>query len=215
MGEGVKGIIFLGPPGAGKGTQAKSLADFLGYSFISTGDILRDEVKGDTELGRLAKHYMEKGELVPDDIMLKMIEKRLKEVEKGFILDGFPRNLPQAEGLEEILKKNSWYVEKVFFLKVSEEEIIKRLTSRRVCPECKRIYNLITNSPKKDEICDHCNVKLIQRDDDKEDVIKRRLLVYKKDTEPLLKYYKNKLIEVEGEGKPSEVFERIKSFLKK
>ncbi len=214
MAEGVKGIIFLGPPGAGKGTQAKKVAHFLNYSFISTGDILREEVSKKTELGALAKKYMEKGELVPDDVMLKIIEKKLKYNKKGFILDGFPRTLQQAEGLDSIFRKNNISIEKVFCLSVSEEEIIKRLSSRRVCPGCKRIYNLITDPPEKNEKCDVCNVELIKRSDDKEDVIRKRLEVYKKDTELLLNYYREKIIDIEGNGSSEEIFEKIKKFFK-
>lgn len=214
MVEGVKGIIFLGPPGAGKGTQAKKMANFLNYSFISTGDILREEVLKQTELGKLAKNYMEKGRLVPDEIMLKIIEKNLQDSKTGFILDGFPRTLPQAEGLDDILKKNNLSIEKVFYLNASEEEIVKRLSSRRVCPECKKVYNLITDPPEKDEECDVCNVRLIKRADDEEDVIKTRLEVYKKDTEPLLKYYREKIVEIEGDASPEDVFDKIKSFFK-
>ncbi|MEO0261217.1 MAG: adenylate kinase [candidate division WOR-3 bacterium] len=212
MVEEGKGFIFIGPPGSGKGTQAKKLAEFLNYSFISTGDILREEVKRNTKIGKFAKEYMEKGLLVPDDLMLKIIKKNLK---KGirFILDGFPRTIEQAKGLDEILKKKSLKIEKVFYLNVDEDEIIKRLSSRRVCPLCKRIYNLLVERPKNDEICDICNVKLILRDDDKEEVIKKRIEVYKKDTEKLINYYKDKLIEIDGEGEPEKIFENIKNSL--
>ncbi|MEO0275349.1 MAG: adenylate kinase [candidate division WOR-3 bacterium] len=212
MVEEGKGFVFIGPPGSGKGTQARKLAEFLNYSFISTGDILREEVKKNTKIGKFAKEYMEKGLLVPDDLMLKIIKKNLK---KGirFILDGFPRTIEQAKGLDEILKKKSLKIEKVFYLNVDEDEIIKRLSSRRVCPLCKRIYNLLIEKPKNNEICDVCNVKLIIRDDDKEDVIKKRIEVYKKDTEKLIEYYKNKIIEIDGKGRPEEIFDRIKNFL--
>ncbi|MEO0282329.1 MAG: adenylate kinase [candidate division WOR-3 bacterium] len=212
MVEEGKGFIFIGPPGSGKGTQAKKLAEFLNYSFISTGDILREEVKRNTKIGKFAKEYMEKGLLVPDDLMLKIIKKNLK---KGirFILDGFPRTIEQAKGLDEILRKKSLKIEKVFYLNVDEDEIIKRLSSRRVCPLCKRIYNLLVERPKNDEICDICNVKLILRDDDKEEVIKKRIEVYKKDTEKLINYYKDKLIEIDGEGEPEKIFENIKNSL--
>ncbi|MEO0240320.1 MAG: adenylate kinase [candidate division WOR-3 bacterium] len=212
MVEEGKGFIFIGPPGSGKGTQAKKLAEFLNYSFISTGDILREEVKRNTKIGKFAKEYMEKGLLVPDDLMLKIIKKNLK---KGirFILDGFPRTIEQAKGLDEILRKKSLKIEKVFYLNVDEDEIIKRLSSRRVCPLCKRIYNLLVERPKNDEICDICNVKLILRDDDKEEVIKKRIEVYKKDTEKLINYYKDKLIEIDGKGEPEKIFENIKNSL--
>jgi adenylate kinase len=212
MAEEGKVFILIGPPGSGKGTQAKKISEFLNYSFISTGDILREEVKKNTKLGNMAKKYMEKGELVPDDLMLKIIKKNLKK-KKGVVLDGFPRNVEQAKGLDEILKIKSLKIDNVFYLKVKEEEIIKRLSSRRICPECQSIYNLITNKPKNDEVCDICNVKLIQRDDDKEEVIRKRLEVYKEKIRELLNYYKDKILEIDGEGNPDEVFERIKKYL--
>lgn len=212
MAEEGKGFIFIGPPGSGKGTQAKRLAEFLNYSFISTGDILREEVKKNTKIGKFAKEYIEKGFLVPDEVMLKIIKKNLKKGE-NFILDGFPRTIEQARGLEKILKNKSLKIEKVFYLNVDEKEIIRRLSSRRVCPSCKKIYNLIVEKPKNDEICDICNVKLIIRDDDKEEIIRKRFEVYKKDTEKLVDYYKDKIIEIDGKGKPEEIFERIKNYL--
>jgi len=205
-------FIFIGPPGSGKGTQAKKISEFLNYSFISTGDILREEVKKKTKLGNMAKKYMEKGELVPDDLMLKIIKKNLKK-KKGVILDGFPRTINQAKGLDEILKNKSLKIDSVFYLKVKDEEIIKRLSSRRICPKCQNIYNLITKKPKNDEVCDICNVKLIQRDDDKEEVIIKRLKVYNEETKELLNYYKDKILEIDGEGNPEDVFERIKKHL--
>lgn len=212
MVEEGKGFVFIGPPGSGKGTQAKKLAEFLNYSFISTGDILREEVKKNTKIGKFAKEYMEKGLLVPDEVMLKIIKKNLK---KGvnFILDGFPRTIEQAKGLDEILKKKFLRIEKVFYLNVNESEIIKRLSSRRVCPQCKKIYNLLIEKPKNDEVCDICNVKLILRDDDKEEVIRKRIEIYKKDTEKLIDYYKDKLIEIDGNGEIKKIFEDIKNSL--
>jgi len=212
MAEEGEVFIFIGPPGSGKGTQAKKISEFLNYSFISTGDILREEVKKKTKLGNMAKKYMEKGELVPDDLMLKIIKKNLKK-KKGVILDGFPRTINQAKGLDEILKNKSLKIDNVFYLKVKDEEIIKRLSSRRICPKCQNIYNLITKKPKNDEVCDICNVKLIQRDDDKEEVIIKRLKVYNEETKELLNYYKDKILEIDGEGNPEDVFERIKKHL--
>jgi len=212
MAEEGEVFIFIGPPGSGKGTQAKKISEFLNYSFISTGDILREEVKKKTKLGNMAKKYMEKGKLVPDDLMLKIIKKNLKK-KKGVILDGFPRTINQAKGLDEILKNKSLKIDNVFYLKVKDEEIIKRLSSRRICPKCQSIYNLITKKPKNDEVCDICNVKLIQRDDDKEEVIRKRLKVYNEETKELLNYYKDKILEIDGEGNPEDVFERIKKHL--
>ncbi len=212
MVEEGKGFIFMGPPGSGKGTQARKLAEFLNYSFISTGDILREEVKKNTRIGKFVKEYMEKGLLVPDELMLKIIKKNLK---KGirFILDGFPRTLKQAEMLDEILKKKFLKIEKVFYLNVDENEIIKRLSSRRICPLCKKIYSLLIEKPKNDEICDICNVKLILREDDREDVIRKRIEVYKKKIKELINYYKDKIVKINGEGEPEKIFENIKNSL--
>jgi len=212
MVEEGKVFILIGPPGSGKGTQAKKVSEFLNYSFISTGDVLREEVKKKTKLGNIVKKYMEKGALVPDDLMLKIIKKNLKK-KKGIVLDGFPRTINQAKGLDEILKNKSLKIDKVFYLKVKEEEIIKRLSSRRICPKCQSVYNLITKKPKNDEVCDICNLKLIQRDDDKEEVIRKRLEVYNEETKELLNYYKDKILEINGEGNPEEVFEKIRKYL--
>ena len=212
MVEEGKVFILIGPPGSGKGTQAKKVSEFLNYSFISTGDVLREEVKKKTKLGNIVKKYMEKGALVPDDLMLKIIKKNLKK-KKGIVLDGFPRTINQAKGLDEILKNKSLKIDKVFYLKVKDEEIIKRLSSRRICPKCQSVYNLITKKPKNDEVCDICNIKLIQRDDDKEEVIRKRLEVYNEETKELLNYYKDKILEINGEGNPEEVFEKIKKYL--
>ena len=212
MVEEGKVFILIGPPGSGKGTQAKKISEFLNYSFISTGDILREEVKKKTKLGNIVKEYMEKGALVRDDLMLKIIKKNLKK-KKGIVLDGFPRTINQAKGLDEILKNKSLKIDKVFYLKVKDEEIIKRLSSRRICPKCQSVYNLITKKPKNDEVCDICNLKLIQRDDDKEEVIRKRLEVYNEETKELLNYYKDKILEINGEGNPEEVFEKIRKYL--
>lgn len=209
-------LIFLGPPGAGKGTQADLLANQYGYIKVSTGDILREAVKNKTPLGKKAESYMKRGELVPDDIMLGLIEDTIKKIGNGFILDGFPRTLPQAKGLEEILKKNGLQIHKVIFIDVSDDVIIQRLSSRRVCPNCKATYNLISNPPKKDEICDQCGTNLIQRPDDNPDVIKTRLKVYRAHTQPLIDFYamKNILIKIDGEGTPDEISNAIARALK-
>ncbi len=203
-------IIFLGPPGVGKGTQAEKLSKALGIPKISTGDILRDAVRRGTPLGLKAKEAMEKGELVSDDIILGIIKERLAQPDcsKGYILDGFPRNMNQAKKLDELEPDQD---EKVIYLEVDEQEIIRRLTSRRVCPKCNAIFNLISNPPKDDEKCDFCGTKLIQRDDDREEVIRERIRVYKEHTSPLIGYYSHKgnLIKIDGVGREEEVFSRI------
>lgn len=209
-------LIFLGPPGAGKGTQADFLVDRHGYVKVSTGDILREAVKNQTPLGKKAKTYIEKGELVPDDIMLGLIEDTIKRIGNGFILDGFPRTLAQAQGLEEILIKNGLEIHKVIFIDVSDEVIIQRLSSRRICPNCKSTYNLISNPPQNDEVCDLCGGKLIQRPDDNPDVIKTRLRVYRSHTQPLITFYekRNMLVKIDGEGTPNEISNSIEKALK-
>jgi len=208
-------IILLGCPGAGKGTQAKLIEKKYNIKQISTGDILREEVKKGTELGLKVKEYMDKGELVPDEIVIKIVEKRLKNCKNGFILDGFPRTLNQALKLDEILEKLDMKIDAVINIEVSEDEVIRRLAYRRSCRKCGAVYNLIYNPPKNDEICDFCNEPLYQRDDDKEDVVRRRFKVYKESTEPLINFYKEKgiLYTINGERDVDEVFNSIAEIL--
>ncbi len=210
-------LILLGAPGVGKGTQGVLISKEYGIPQISTGDILRKEVKEETELGKKAKQYMDKGELVPDDIIIDMMEKRIKEddCKNGFILDGFPRTTAQAEAFDEMLKKNSLNLDKVLLIDVPEEEIVERLTGRRVCPNCGAVYHIKNNPPKQEGICDKCGSKLIQRDDDTEEVVRNRLEVYKKSTMPLVEYYEKqqKLVRIDGTGEIEEIFERIKKVL--
>jgi adenylate kinase len=204
---------MFGPPGAGKGTQAKFLSDKFSIPQISTGDILREAVKKGTSLGVRAQSFMSKGVLVPDEVVIGLIEERIrnKDCVGGFILDGFPRTTTQAKALDEILQKRGTPVTKVINLKVSDEEIIKRSTSRRVCRSCNTIYNLVVNPPKFDGKCDSCGGDLYQRDDDKEDVVKNRLKVYANQTKPLLKYYskRNLLRDVDGSRSIDEVKEAV------
>ncbi len=199
-------IAMFGAPGAGKGTIAKMLVAKLNIPQLSTGDLLRAAVKDQTDLGKKAKTFMDKGELVPDKIVIGLIKERIKEKDckSGYILDGFPRTLPQAEALDKITK-----LDKVINLLVTDELIIKRLTSRRTCRKCGAIYNLITIPPKKAGKCDKCSSDLFQRDDDKEESIRNRLEVYKKQTYPLIDYYKNKglIADVDASRTPEEIFE--------
>ena len=210
-------LILLGAPGVGKGTQGALISKEYGIPQISTGDILRSEVKNETELGKKAKAYMEKGELVPDDVIIEMMEKRIKEddCKNGFILDGFPRTVAQAEAFDRMLAKNGLELDKVILIDVPEEEIIDRLTGRRICPNCGAVYHIKNNPPKVEGVCDRCGSKLIQRDDDREDVVKKRLEVYKKSTMPLIDYYTktSKLVKVDGTGDIEEIFARIKKIL--
>ncbi len=184
--------VLLGPPGVGKGTQAQLLVKKLGIPQISTGDMLRAEVKQKTPLGKRVRQILEKGELVSDDLMLKIVEERLKKPDctRGFILDGFPRTIPQAEGLKGILQKLNGITLRVVEISVPDEEIVARLTNRRICSQCQKVYNLLLAAPKVAGICDECGGALIQRKDDREDVIKNRLMVYRKQTKPLIEYYK-------------------------
>ncbi len=206
-------LILLGPPGAGKGTQAVRLVEHYGIPQISTGDILRKAVKEGTELGVLAKKYMDKGELVPDEVVIGIIRERIKEPDcgKGYILDGFPRTIAQAQALDEMLEKEGTSIDHVVNISVEDEEIVKRLTGRRMCPKCGAGYHVVFDPPKKEGICDKCGGELIQRDDDREETIRARLEVYRQQTEPLIEYYEEKglLRTIPGEGKMEEIFQAI------
>ena len=207
-------IILFGPPGAGKGTQAKIMSEQLKLPHISTGDILRAEVKGGTPLGFEAEGYMEAGKLVPDTLVTEMIKKRLRQADtaNGFILDGFPRTAPQALALDEIL---SGGVDRAIYLKTSEETVLQRLTGRRVCPECGVNYHLTNMPPKNDMLCDACEVKLFQRPDDNEATVRNRLSVYLRESHGVLDYYRRqgRLEDVSGDCDAQEVFEVIKKIL--
>ncbi len=211
----VLNFIFLGPPGAGKGTQAEIIAKKHGLVKISTGDILREAVKNGTELGKIADGYMKKGELVPDEIMLGLIEEQLEKIDRGFILDGFPRTVKQAVGLDELLARKRLPLKAVILLDVPDEEIVKRLSARRICPNCGAVYNMIYNPPRNDEICDVCGTKLVQRKDDNPETIRRRLDVYRERTAPLIGYYREKglLVEVDGTGDPEKITSAIEEVI--
>lgn len=207
-------VIFLGPPGAGKGTQSQLLKERNGFIQISTGDLLREAVKNQTELGKLAKQYMDEGKLVPDDLIISLIKEKLQEyADKNIIFDGFPRTIPQAESLDNLLSRLNKNVDAVILFKIEDEEIVKRLTGRRVCPSCGAVYHMIYNPPKIDEICDRCGARLTQRDDDKEEVIRKRLEVYHQQTKPLTEYYKSKIVEIDVTDNPNNIYNKIASMI--
>jgi adenylate kinase len=211
-------LILLGPPGVGKGTQAKLLSQHYDIPQISTGDLLREAVSEGTELGKQAKKYMDQGDLVPDDVILGMVEETLQsdKCSDGFILDGFPRTVPQAEGLTAILKKLGLQLDGVVSLEVDDQVVIDRLSVRRTCVNCGAIYNVKTNPPEEEGVCDKCGGELILRDDDQPETIKNRLDVYKKQTEPLVDYYDNKglLVSIDGSKGIDEIQNEIKQKLK-
>ena len=203
-------LIIFGPPGVGKGTLSDMLANKYKIPHISTGDIFRNEIKsGNSELIQ----YVEKGLLVPDLVVNKIIEKGLKEesYKNGFILDGYPRTIEQAEFLDNVLWKLKKKIELVLNLIADEETIVKRLTQRRMCSKCGALYNLLTMKPKKKGICDKCGSTLIQRKDDEPETVKRRIQVYQQETSPLIEHYKKKklLVDVDASKKPKEVFNAV------
>ncbi len=196
-------LMVLGAPGAGKGTQAVILSKKLNIPHISTGDIFRSNIKNETPLGRLAKQYIDSGELVPDEVTIGIVKDRLTEPDcsNGFILDGFPRTIPQAESLDRMLQEMGQKLDRVLNIAVDDDVIIRRLSGRRVCPECNAIYHINTSENAREGICGNCGAKLIQREDDREETIINRLKTYHIQTEPLISYYKGKgiLTEVGGE----------------
>jgi len=207
-------VILLGAPGSGKGTQAQQLVEKYGFPQISTGDILRKAVKDGTELGVKAKQYMDRGELVPDDVILGVIEDRLQQddCKNGAIFDGFPRTIQQADGLDALLNRIGSNLDLTISLEVPDDAIIKRLTSRRVCNNCGAVFNVITNPPPEDGICPMCKSgSIIQRDDDREETIRNRLEVYHRQTKPLQDYYPGRglLRIVDGNGTPQEIFTKL------
>ena len=209
-------IILLGPPGAGKGTQAKKIAENYKVPHISTGDILRENISNNTPLGIKARSYMSRGELVPDELLITIIKERLsrQDCTNGFLLDGYPRTIPQADALQMILTESNRNIDVVLNIDVDDEELIKRLSGRRMC-KCGASYHVIFNLPEKDGVCNLCKGKLYQREDDKEEAIKNRLIVYKKQTQPLIEYYNDKglIRTIDGGQEILMIFEDIKKVL--
>ena len=206
-------LILLGPPGAGKGTQAQRIVERYHIPQVSTGDILRTAVKEGTPLGKKAKAFMDQGQLVPDEVVIGIIEGRLRapDCNPGFILDGFPRTIVQAEALQAILTKMGKSMDHVINIEVYSEELVRRLTGRRTCRNCGAMFHLLFHPPKREGICDRCGGVLYQREDDKEETIRMRLREYEKQTTPLIQHYqlKNGLRSVQGVGGQDEIFERI------
>ncbi|MBQ4283935.1 MAG: adenylate kinase [Lachnospira sp.] len=212
-------IIMLGAPGAGKGTQAKRIAAQYTIPHISTGDIFRANIKNNTELGQKAKTYMDKGELVPDELVVDLIMDRFKQADctNGYVLDGFPRTIPQAEALDAALNAQGENVDFAINVEVPDENIINRMSGRRACVGCGATYHIKYNPTKVEDVCDACGEKLILRDDDKPETVKNRLSVYHEQTQPLIDYYEKKgvLAEVDGTKDMEDVFNAIVSVLGK
>lgn len=210
-------IIMLGPPGAGKGTQARMMAEKYGIPQISTGDILREEVKKGSTLGREARSYMDEGELVPDKLIIDIILKRLDEggASKGYILDGFPRTVAQAVAFSSALSERGERVDGVISIEVERGELIRRLSGRRTCVECGAMFHVHFDPPRRDGLCDKCGGKLIRRDDDSEETVANRLEVYRKQTEPLINYYEGSGVfkAVDGMGSIEDILKRMEEAL--
>ena len=206
-------IIMLGAPGAGKGTQAKMLADKYGIPHISTGDIFRANIKNETELGKKAKEYMDQGLLVPDELTCNLVVDRIQQEDcaKGYILDGFPRTIPQAEALDKALTELNDKIDYAINVEVPDENIVGRMSGRRACVGCGATYHIVYNPTKAEGVCDRCGKDLILRDDDKPETVQKRLNVYHEQTQPLIDFYKNKgvLKEVDGTVDMNDVFNAI------
>jgi len=212
-------LVLLGPPGIGKGTQAQNLSEHFGVLKISTGDILREAVREKTPLGKEAKSYMERGALVPDEVVIGIIRDRLKkpDSQKGFLLDGFPRTVPQAEALSKMLLGFGWGLDRVVHFVLDEEILIQRLSGRRSCSTCTAVYHTKYNPPKEENRCDLCGGPLIHREDDHPETIQKRLQVYKTQTQPLVHFYQKLglLTEIESSGDIPTVFQNVLGFLSK
>lgn len=210
-------IIMLGAPGAGKGTQAKKISEKYGIMHISTGDIFRSNIKAGTELGRKAKAYMDQGALVPDELTIGMLMDRIQKAdcENGYVLDGFPRNIPQAESLDEALSGMGQKIDFAVNVDVSDENIINRMAGRRACISCGATYHIVYNPSKIPNVCDLCGAKLVLRDDDKPETVKKRLSVYHDQTKPLIEYYNKAgvLVNIDGTQDLNKVFFDIAAIL--
>ena len=204
-------LVLLGPPGAGKGTQGRRLAERFRIPLVATGDIFRSNVADGTELGRLAKGYLDAGELVPDEVTVRMVMDTIDHRPDGFILDGFPRTIPQAEALERELAARDAPLSSALAFLLDEEVAVKRIAGRRTCASCQTPYNLFFGPPRRDEVCDRCGGPLVQRTDEDDETVRRRLEVYRESTAPLLKFYSDRglLREVDADGTEDEVTGRV------
>jgi adenylate kinase len=212
-------LILLGAPGSGKGTQAKNIAEKVGITHVASGDLFRAAATRGDDLGKQAKYYMEKGLLVPDEITIKMILERIdaSDCAKGVMLDGFPRTLEQAKALDQALGKKKQKIDRVFYIKVSTDELVRRLSGRFICRKCQAPYHKVSSPPKKEGICDKCGGELYQRADDIPETVRKRIDVYTKETSPLIDYYKKakKLVEIKGEGNIDNITKDIITALPK
>jgi len=211
-------LILLGPPGAGKGTQAEGIKKEFNIPHISTGDIFRENIKNNTELGKKAQEYMNKGLLVPDELVVDLVKDRLskEDCKKGFLLDGFPRTIEQAKALDKVLDKINQKLDRAININVDEEILVERIVGRRICKDCKATYHVKFNPPKVEGRCDKCGGELYQRDDDKEETVEKRIKVYNEQTQPLIDYYDSKdlLLNINGEQEIQKVLEDIINNLK-
>lgn len=211
-------IVLVGPPGAGKGTQAQFIASHLSIPKISTGDIFRENVQRQSPLGQEAKAYMDAGDLVPDEVTVGMVRSRLAEDDAadGFLLDGFPRNVPQAEALKKILAEMDQKLDIVLELVVDDDEVVRRLSGRRTCRRCEHVWHLDFDPPSREDVCDHCGGELFQRDDDREETIRHRLEVYQEQTSPLVSFYADEgiLVGIDATGTVEDVTERAMAALR-
>ncbi|MFA5055458.1 MAG: adenylate kinase [Dehalococcoidia bacterium] len=206
-------LILLGAPGSGKGTQAKNIAEKVGITHVASGDLFRAAATRGDELGNQAKHYMEQGLLVPDEITIKMILERIDapDCSKGVMLDGFPRTLEQAKALDQALGDKKLKIDRVFYINVSTDELVRRLSGRFICRKCQAPYHKVSSPPKKEGVCDKCGGELYQRADDTPETVRKRIDVYTKETSPLIDYYNKakKLVEIDGEGNIDSITKNI------
>ena len=211
----MKKMLIMGPPGAGKGTQAENIIKYYNIPHISTGDMFRAAISNKTEVGIIAKQYIDKGNLVPDEVTVGIVKERLSQPDckNGFLLDGFPRDLHQAEMFSSMLKELGISIDLVLNIHVDHEKLINRIIGRRICPNCGRTYHVVYNKPIKEGICDDCGASLIQRKDDNVETVKNRLEVYSHQTEPLINYYKDLVVNIDGDRDVDVIFNDIKKVI--